>query len=152
MPSAVQQQRMEIDQLRREASMKRIPVSQAVEDIKVVTVQLLLFTCTGWNRIVVESSVDECDVVKVCMDGREKWQLHRAVLRPLTIRALVPPCTSLDDLGVRTSLGYPTPTPFQQQMELCTADESQLCVRTRLLHSAVILKAALLCQWVIICL
>ena len=35
MPSAVQQQRMEVDQLRREANLKRIPVSQAVEDIKV---------------------------------------------------------------------------------------------------------------------
>ncbi|TRY75724.1 hypothetical protein TCAL_04953 [Tigriopus californicus] len=33
-PSVVQQQRMEVDQLRREATMKRIPVSQAVEDIK----------------------------------------------------------------------------------------------------------------------
>jgi hypothetical protein len=29
------QQRMENEQLRREAAMKRIPVSQAVEDIKV---------------------------------------------------------------------------------------------------------------------
>ena len=30
------QQRLENEQLRREASMKRIPVSQAVEDIKVI--------------------------------------------------------------------------------------------------------------------
>ncbi len=35
MPSVLQQQRMEVEQLRREAAMKRIPVSQAVEDIKV---------------------------------------------------------------------------------------------------------------------
>lgn len=35
MPSLVQQQRMEVEQLRRAAAMKRIPVSQAVEDIKV---------------------------------------------------------------------------------------------------------------------
>lgn len=37
MPTVVQQQRMEVEQLRREAAMKRIPVSQAVEDIKVKT-------------------------------------------------------------------------------------------------------------------
>ena len=35
MNSALQQQRLEVEQLRREAAMKRIPVSQAVEDIKV---------------------------------------------------------------------------------------------------------------------
>ena len=35
MPTVVQQQRMEVEQLRREAAMKRIQVSQAVEDIKV---------------------------------------------------------------------------------------------------------------------
>ena len=33
--SNVQQQRMVVEQLRREASIKRISVSQAVEDIKV---------------------------------------------------------------------------------------------------------------------
>ena len=35
MNTALQQQRLEVEQLRREAAMKRIPVSQAVEDIKV---------------------------------------------------------------------------------------------------------------------
>ncbi len=35
MPSLVQQQRLEVEQLRRAAAMKRIPVSQAIEDIKV---------------------------------------------------------------------------------------------------------------------
>jgi hypothetical protein len=35
MPTAIQQQRLEVDQLRREAAIKRIPVSQAIEDIKV---------------------------------------------------------------------------------------------------------------------
>ena len=35
MSSTVTQQRMEVEQLRREAAMKRIPVSQAVDDIKV---------------------------------------------------------------------------------------------------------------------
>ncbi len=35
MPSAIQQQRQEVEQLRREAALKRIPVSQAIEDIKV---------------------------------------------------------------------------------------------------------------------
>jgi hypothetical protein len=35
MPSVIQQTRLEVEQLRREAAMKRIPVSQAVEDIKV---------------------------------------------------------------------------------------------------------------------
>merc|ERR1711992_264185 len=34
MNTALQQQRLEVEQLRREAAMKRIPVSQAVEDIK----------------------------------------------------------------------------------------------------------------------
>merc|ERR1712141_548197 len=34
MSSTVTQQRMEVEQLRREAAMKRIPVSQAVDDIK----------------------------------------------------------------------------------------------------------------------
>merc|ERR1711944_216341 len=34
MHGALQQQRLEVEQLRREAAMKRIPVSQAVEDIK----------------------------------------------------------------------------------------------------------------------
>ena len=33
--SSIQQQRMVVEQLRREASIKRISVSQAVEDIKV---------------------------------------------------------------------------------------------------------------------
>ena len=37
MSSTVTQQRMEVEQLRREAAMKRIPVSQAVDDIKVFT-------------------------------------------------------------------------------------------------------------------
>ena len=41
MPSVVQQQRMEVEQLRREAAMKRIPVSQAVEDIKVSKVNVV---------------------------------------------------------------------------------------------------------------
>ena len=36
MSSTVTQQRMEVEQLRREAAMKRIPVSQAVDDIKVM--------------------------------------------------------------------------------------------------------------------
>ena len=36
MNTALQQQRLEVEQLRREAAMKRIPVSQAVEDIKVI--------------------------------------------------------------------------------------------------------------------
>ena len=35
MPSVLQQTQVEVEQLRREAAMKRIPVSQAVEDIKV---------------------------------------------------------------------------------------------------------------------
>ena len=35
MNTALQQQRLEVEQLRREAAMKRIPVSQAVEEIKV---------------------------------------------------------------------------------------------------------------------
>ncbi len=35
MNTALQQQRLEVEQLRREAAMKRIPVSQAVDDIKV---------------------------------------------------------------------------------------------------------------------
>ena len=35
MPSAIQQTRADVEQLRREASLKRIAVSQAVEDIKV---------------------------------------------------------------------------------------------------------------------
>ena len=35
MPSVLQQTQEEVEQLRREAAMKRIPVSQAVEDIKV---------------------------------------------------------------------------------------------------------------------
>jgi hypothetical protein len=35
MNTALQTQRLEVDQLRREAAMKRVPVSQAVEDIKV---------------------------------------------------------------------------------------------------------------------
>merc|ERR1711997_1369556 len=34
MNTALQQQRLEVEQLRREAAMKRIPVSKAVEDIK----------------------------------------------------------------------------------------------------------------------
>merc|ERR1712021_281121 len=34
MNTALQQQRLEVEQLRREAAMKRIPVSQAVEDVK----------------------------------------------------------------------------------------------------------------------
>ena len=34
MESALQQKRLEVEQLRREAAMKRIPVSQAFEDIK----------------------------------------------------------------------------------------------------------------------
>ena len=34
--SNLQQQRMVVEQLRREASIKRISVSQAVEDIKVI--------------------------------------------------------------------------------------------------------------------
>ena len=39
--SNVQQQRMVVEQLRREASIKRISVSQAVEDIKVVRARRL---------------------------------------------------------------------------------------------------------------
>ena len=35
MPSVLQQTQVEVEQLRREAAMKRTPVSQAVEDIKV---------------------------------------------------------------------------------------------------------------------
>ena len=35
MTTAIQQQRMEVEQLRREAAMKRMSVSQAVEEIKV---------------------------------------------------------------------------------------------------------------------
>jgi hypothetical protein len=31
---------MEVEQLRREAAMKRIPVSQAVDDIKVITINI----------------------------------------------------------------------------------------------------------------
>jgi hypothetical protein len=38
MPSVLQQQHLEVEQLRREAGMKRIPVSQAVEDIKVSSI------------------------------------------------------------------------------------------------------------------
>ena len=38
--SSIQQQRMVVEQLRREASIKRISVSQAVEDIKVSLVTL----------------------------------------------------------------------------------------------------------------
>merc|ERR1712038_330528 len=34
MPSVMQQTQVEVEQLRREAAMKRVPVSQAVEDIK----------------------------------------------------------------------------------------------------------------------
>ena len=45
MSSTVTQQRMEVEQLRREAAMKRIPVSQAVDDIKVM--QKCIKMCTG---------------------------------------------------------------------------------------------------------
>ena len=41
MSSTVTQQRMEVEQLRREAAMKRIPVSQAVDDIKVQSLKNL---------------------------------------------------------------------------------------------------------------
>ena len=41
MNTALQQQRLEVEQLRREAAMKRIPVSQAVEDIKVKKIPFL---------------------------------------------------------------------------------------------------------------
>ena len=44
MNTALQQQRLEVEQLRREAAMKRIPVSQAVEDIKVIFSYKSLYT------------------------------------------------------------------------------------------------------------
>ena len=44
MNTALQQQRLEVEQLRREAAMKRIPVSQAVEDIKVIFSYKTLYT------------------------------------------------------------------------------------------------------------
>lgn len=37
--SSIQQQREIVEQLRREASIKRISVSQAIEDIKVIFIQ-----------------------------------------------------------------------------------------------------------------
>ena len=43
MNTALQQQRLEVEQLRREAVMKRIPVSQAVEDIKVKWLPKIFF-------------------------------------------------------------------------------------------------------------
>ena len=48
MNTALQQQRLEVEQLRREAAMKRIPVSQAVEDIKV---RIELFKATTSKNI-----------------------------------------------------------------------------------------------------
>ena len=42
MPSVLQQTQVEVEQLRREAAMKRIPVSQAVEDIKVRSERILV--------------------------------------------------------------------------------------------------------------
>ena len=44
MNTALQQQRLEVEQLRREAAMKRIPVSQAVEDIKVKWLSKIFFS------------------------------------------------------------------------------------------------------------
>ena len=56
MNTALQQQRLEVEQLRREAAMKRIPVSQAVEDIKVKKNHYFgsfslkhVRTCLVWN-------------------------------------------------------------------------------------------------------
>ena len=44
--SNIQQQRLVVEQLRREASIKRISVSQAVEDIKVGWLGVNCYKCT----------------------------------------------------------------------------------------------------------
>ena len=57
--SNVQQQRMVVEQLRREASIKRISVSQAVEDIKVSPAQATndaILIPDGYNWILINFS------------------------------------------------------------------------------------------------
>ena len=64
--SNIQQQRMVVEQLRREASIKRISVSQAVEDIKVGKLIRSLYlreqysTCYLVQKFVLDSQCSDC--------------------------------------------------------------------------------------------
>ena len=105
MNTALQQQRLEVEQLRREAAMKRIPVSQAVEDIKVKWLAKSRFfflwiprkfemdpwkfvkLCSFWNLFVcikLRGRRDICETItklcKVMSKGAEKFVYFAMIL------------------------------------------------------------------------
>lgn len=74
MSSTVTQQRMEVEQLRREAAMKRIPVSQAVDDIKVmITISFQNMNLKEFTEIFI------FDNIKMFYPCNEKFRMYNHI-------------------------------------------------------------------------